>query len=182
MEGRLKERAPGLRAAVAAVALLLCRFPACLATAAACEFPAIFNFRGSNSDKGGLSAVLGQVPPPNGETYFRRLHGANFAVAGSPIRPQAITQGGCIPISLNVQLVEFSDFLLRSRQKGGAFTRLLPQEEYFSSALYTFDIGQNDLTSGLKQNMTINPIKADIPDVTTQFSDTIKVLVFVGVP
>ncbi|KAK3443217.1 hypothetical protein EUGRSUZ_B03276 [Eucalyptus grandis] len=103
-------------------------------------------------------------------------HGANFAVAGSSIRPQTTIQGGYIPISLNVQLVEFSDFLLRSRifRSGCVFSRLLPQEEYFSRALYTFEIGQNDLTSGLKQNRTIDQIKADIPDAMTQFSDAIK--------
>ncbi|XP_010044557.3 GDSL esterase/lipase At3g26430 isoform X2 [Eucalyptus grandis] len=106
-------------------------------------------------------------------------HGANFATAGSPIRPQNMTlaQSGYSPIALNVQLVEFSDFLARSqyfRSQGGVFPRLLPREEYFSRALYTFDIGQNDLTAGLTQNMTIDQIKAYIPDVTAQFSDAIK--------
>jgi hypothetical protein len=35
-----------------------------------CSFPAIFNFGDSNSDTGGLSAAFGQVPPPNGITFF----------------------------------------------------------------------------------------------------------------
>lgn len=35
-----------------------------------CSFRAIFNFGDSNSDTGGLSAVFGQAPPPNGETFF----------------------------------------------------------------------------------------------------------------
>lgn len=35
-----------------------------------CHFPAIFNFGDSNSDTGGLSAMYGQAPPPNGVTYF----------------------------------------------------------------------------------------------------------------
>lgn len=34
------------------------------------HFPAIFNFGDSNSDTGGLTAVYGQAPPPNGETFF----------------------------------------------------------------------------------------------------------------
>lgn len=44
-------------------------------------------------------------------------HGANFAVAGSTIRPQNTTmaQSGYSPISLNVQLVEFGDFRKRSK-------------------------------------------------------------------
>ncbi|KAM3202815.1 hypothetical protein P3L10_030440 [Capsicum annuum] len=52
------------------------------------------------------------------------------------------------PISLDVQGVQFSDFCTRSqiiRQKGNI---------YFSLALYTFDIGQNDLTAGYKLNMS----------------------------
>lgn len=53
--------------------------------------------------------------------------------------------------------------------------KLLPKEEYFSEALYTFDIGQNDLTAGYKLNMTTEQVKAYIPDVLGQFSDVIRV-------
>ncbi|KAL2903464.1 Alpha-L-fucosidase 3 [Bienertia sinuspersici] len=35
-----------------------------------CEFPAIFNFGDSNSDTGGSTAIYGQAPPPNGDTFF----------------------------------------------------------------------------------------------------------------
>lgn len=53
-------------------------------------------------------------------------HGANFATAGSTIRPQNTTmaQSGYSPISLDVQGVQFSDFHTRSqiiRQKGTSF-------------------------------------------------------------
>ncbi|GMN41516.1 hypothetical protein TIFTF001_010742 [Ficus carica] len=80
-------------------------------------------------------------------------HGANFATAGSTIRPQntTISQSGYSPISLDVQYVQFSDFRKRSqniRKQGGLFGTSLPKEEDFSQALYTFDIGQNDLTAG----------------------------------
>lgn len=37
---------------------------------APCDFPAIFNFGDSNSDTGGLSALIAVVPPPFGRTYF----------------------------------------------------------------------------------------------------------------
>lgn len=106
-------------------------------------------------------------------------NGANFATAGSTIRPQNTTksQSGYSPISLDVQLVQYSDFKTRSirvRKKGGVFKKLLPKEEYFSKALYTFDIGQNDLTAGYKLNMTTEQVKAYIPDVLGQFSNVIK--------
>ncbi|XP_075659146.1 GDSL esterase/lipase At3g26430-like [Castanea sativa] len=179
-----------------------------------CSFPAIFNFGASNADTGGYSALFGQVPPPNGETYFHtpsgricdgRLvidfiaenfglpylsafldsvgsnfsHGANFATVASSIGPQdmPIALGGNSPISLDVQFAQFSDFHRRSqilRKQGGVFEKLLPQEDYFSQALYTFDIGQNDLTAGYKKNLTTEQIKAYVPDVMGQFSNIIK--------
>ncbi|KAJ1405337.1 SGNH hydrolase superfamily [Sesbania bispinosa] len=106
-------------------------------------------------------------------------HGANFATAGSTVRPQNTTksQSGYSPISLDVQFVQFSDFKARSkliRKQGGVFKKMLPKEEYFSQALYTFDIGQNDLTAGYKLNMTTEQVKGYIPDVLGQFSKVIR--------
>ncbi|KAE8730183.1 Esterase [Hibiscus syriacus] len=96
-------------------------------------------------------------------------HGANFATAASTVRPQNITlnQGGFSPISLNVQFYEFNDFHKRSqvvRKRGGVFETLMPKEEHFSNALYTFDIGQNDLTAGYFSNMSTDEVKAYVPD------------------
>ncbi|XP_024990979.1 GDSL esterase/lipase At3g26430-like [Cynara cardunculus var. scolymus] len=179
-----------------------------------CNFPAIFNFGDSNSDTGGLSAMFGQAPPPNGETFFHspagrycdgRLlidfiaegsglpylspfldsmgtnfsHGANYATAGSTIRRQntSIFQSGYSPIALDIQYAEFSDFFKRSqiiRQKEDVFKNLFPEKSKFSSALYTFDIGQNDLTAGYKLNMTTEQVEAFVPDVISQFTTTIK--------
>ncbi|XP_021833578.1 GDSL esterase/lipase At3g26430-like [Prunus avium] len=108
-------------------------------------------------------------------------HGANFATAGSTIRPPntTISQSGVSPISLDVQLVQFLDFLTRSqiyKKKGEVFGKLLPKKEYFSQALYTFDIGQNDLTAGYKLNLTTEQVKAYVPDVLSQLSNTIKIV------
>ncbi|KAK6242166.1 hypothetical protein SCA6_007555 [Theobroma cacao] len=105
-------------------------------------------------------------------------HGANFATAGSTIKPQNTTrsQSGFSPISLDVQSVQFSDFNRRSQifNKQGVFDKLLPKEEYFSQALYTLDIGQNDLTAGYKLNLTTEQVKAYVPEVLRQFSDAVK--------
>ncbi|KAB2037266.1 hypothetical protein ES319_D03G062400v1, partial [Gossypium barbadense] len=106
-------------------------------------------------------------------------HGANFATAASTIRPQSTTlnQGGFSPISLNVQYYEFHDFVVRSqvvRKRGGVFKTLMPKEEDFSSALYTFDIGQNDLTAGYFLNMSKDEVKAYVPDVLNQFQTIIQ--------
>ncbi|XP_074274392.1 GDSL esterase/lipase At3g26430-like [Silene latifolia] len=106
-------------------------------------------------------------------------HGANFATAGSTIRPQNTTlhQSGFSPISLNVQNYEFNDFHRRSqifRLKGQVFKELLPKGEYFSEALYTFDIGQNDLTAGLFLNLSTDQVKDNVPDILNQFTTVIK--------
>lgn len=58
---------------------------------------------------------------------------------------------------------------------GGVYESLLPRFEDFSRALYTFDIGQNDLTSGYFQNMTIDQVKDYVPEVLDQFITVIKV-------
>lgn len=55
------------------------------------------------------------------------------------------------------------------------FKKLLPEENHFYRALYTFDIGQNDLTAGYKLNLTIEQVKAYVPDLLEQFSNVIKV-------
>ncbi|KAI4373819.1 hypothetical protein MLD38_011894 [Melastoma candidum] len=195
--------------AVLAASSHFSRFSEGVGVGGACHFPAIFNFGDSNSDTGGLSAVFGQAPAPNGETHFGgpagrycdgRLvvdfiaeslglphlsayldsmgtnfsHGANFATAGSPIISP--NTSGFSPINLNVQLVEYSEFCSRSqiiRSRGGMFAKLMPKEEYLSRGLYTFDVGQNDLTAGLKMNETIEQIKAGLPEIIARFSDVV---------
>ncbi|XP_071690969.1 GDSL esterase/lipase At3g26430-like [Rutidosis leptorrhynchoides] len=108
-------------------------------------------------------------------------HGANFATAGSTIRPQNTTlqQSGFSPFSLNVQSYQFNDFHTRVQffraQKGdGVFKSLMPKTEDFSNALYTFDIGQNDLTAGLFQNLTVDEVMASVPDIVGQLKTVIK--------
>ncbi|MCL7046928.1 hypothetical protein MKW94_015178 [Papaver nudicaule] len=106
-------------------------------------------------------------------------HGANFATAGSTIRPQntSIPEGGFSPVSLNVQWYQFAEFITRSqtvRQRGGVYRELMPRQEYFGRALYTFDIGQNDLVAGYYNNMSTAQVKASVPDVLAQLSTVIK--------
>ncbi|MQM23081.1 hypothetical protein Taro_056142 [Colocasia esculenta] len=103
-------------------------------------------------------------------------HGANFATAGSCIRRQNATlfQSGFSPFSLDVQSWQFSQFVSRSQLARKPGTGLLPRAEYFSRALYTFDIGQNDLTSGYFANKTTEEVLASIPDILDKFVIAIK--------
>lgn len=59
---------------------------------------------------------------------------------------------------------------------GGVFAALMPKEEYFDEALYTFDIGQNDLTVGFFGNTTLQQVNASIPDIISNFTSNIKVV------
>jgi len=56
------------------------------------------------------------------------------------------------------------------------FAALMPKEKYFDEALYTFDIGQNDLTAGFYGNMTLQQVKESIPHIISNFTLNIKVV------
>ncbi|XP_030469922.1 GDSL esterase/lipase At3g27950 isoform X2 [Syzygium oleosum] len=119
-----------------------------------------------------LSAYLDSI-----ETNFG--HGANFATGGSSIRP-----GGYSPFHLGIQISQFVRFKsrvtdlynrLNQSKKSSAFSYRLPRPQDFSKALYTFDIGQNDLAYGF-QHTTVEQVIASIPDILSQFSRAVHQL------
>nr|BAD89850.1 hypothetical protein [Zea mays] len=120
-----------------------------------------------------LSAYLNSI----GSNFTQ---GANFATAGSSIRRQntSLFLSGFSPISLDVQFWEFEQFINRSQlvynNKGGIYREILPRAEYFSQALYTFDIGQNDITSSYFVNNTTEEVEAIIPDLMERLTSIIQ--------
>ncbi|GKD38007.1 hypothetical protein Tco_1258214 [Tanacetum coccineum] len=60
------------------------------------------------------------------------------------------------------------------RKVDGVFKELVPKAEAFSRGLYTCDIEQNDLTGGLLLNLSIDQVKAPIPDILGQFRTVVK--------
>ncbi|CAL5084949.1 unnamed protein product [Urochloa decumbens] len=120
-----------------------------------------------------LSAYLNSI----GSNFTQ---GANFATAGSSIRRQntSLFLSGFSPISLDVQSWEFEQFINRSQlvynNKGGIYRELLPRAEYFSQALYTFDIGQNDITSSYFVNNTTEQVESTIPDLMERLTSIIQ--------
>lgn len=50
----------------------------------------------------------------------------------------------------------------------------LPVPEEFSKALYTFDIGQNDLSVGFRK-MNFDQMRAAMPDIVNQLASAVKV-------
>ncbi|XP_027333250.1 esterase-like [Abrus precatorius] len=112
-------------------------------------------------------------------------HGANFATAGSTIRPppSVLPLGGFSPFYLDVEYTQFREFKSKTqniRHQGGIFASLMPKGEYFSEALYTFDIGQNDLGAGFFGNMTVQQVNATVPDVVNSFSKNVKSIYDLG--
>ncbi|KAL6210271.1 hypothetical protein ACLB2K_015504 [Fragaria x ananassa] len=113
-------------------------------------------------------------------------HGANFATWASTIRlPHLILPlaDGYSPFYLDIQYLQFLQLKSRSqliRQRGGIYASLMPEEEYFSKALYTFDIGQNDLGEGIFGNNNIQEVSASVPDIIPGFSANIKKIYDLG--
>ncbi|KHG02510.1 hypothetical protein F383_26287 [Gossypium arboreum] len=144
-----------------------------------CDFPAVFNFGDSNSDTAEklglphLSAYLDSI-----DTNFR--HGANFATGGSTIQrlDARMFKIGYSPISLDIQLSQFEQFKERINElyKEGVSSNIkskLPRPEDFSQALYTVDIGQNDLDCALK-SMTEKQAIESVPGIINQFAQAVK--------
>ncbi|XP_020207207.1 GDSL esterase/lipase At5g14450 [Cajanus cajan] len=119
-----------------------------------------------------LSAHLNSV----GSNY---RHGANFATGGSSILP-----GGYSPFHLGLQISQFIQFksrthILFNQHSVNNRTKLsfksIPKPDDFSRALYTFDIGQNDLAYGF-QHTSEEQVRGSIPNILRQFSQAVQQL------
>ncbi|XVF36906.1 hypothetical protein REPUB_Repub19eG0099100 [Reevesia pubescens] len=156
-----------------------------------CDFPAIFNLGDSNSDTGGYASAFFPPTSPYGDTYFhmpaRRFSDGRLIIdfIASTIRlpDMIIPNGGFSPFYLDLQYSQFVQFKNRSqiiREQGGLLASLMPKEEYFPKALYTFDIGQNDLGEGFFANLTIAEVNASVPDMVNKFSANIRNIYSLG--
>uniref|UniRef100_A0A7N1A7Y9 GDSL esterase/lipase n=2 Tax=Kalanchoe fedtschenkoi TaxID=63787 RepID=A0A7N1A7Y9_KALFE len=111
---------------------------------------------------------------------FRR--GANFAQGGSTIQPLdgQMFQSGFNPLSLNLQIQQFEGFKSRITElyeMGNClgFESHLPSPSDFPKALYTIDIGQNDL-SAATLSLTVDKAKASITNIINHFGSNIEEL------
>ncbi|KAG6536402.1 hypothetical protein ZIOFF_001456 [Zingiber officinale] len=141
------------------------------ASSDSCHFPAIFNFGDSNSDTGGLSAAFGATPPPYGESFF-----------GEPVGRYSDGRLLIDFIASSLGLPFLSAYLnsVGTNFSHGLFKDQLPKEEYFSQALYTIDIGQNDLTESYFRNWTTKEVKSAIPDILDKFVLAIQSIYWEG--
>ncbi|KAJ0979985.1 hypothetical protein J5N97_015459 [Dioscorea zingiberensis] len=163
----------------------------------------LFNFGDSNSDTGGFSAGLGfYLGPPSGRQFFHRTtgrfsdgrlyidflcqglkinylspylessapnftHGVNFAVAGAATDPS-------VTFPLSTQVLQFLHFKNRTRElrpQGQAHT-----EKGFKEAVYSFDIGQNDISMAFTANLSYSQVIEQIPSILSRIKDALKTI------
>lgn len=98
-------------------------------------------------------------------------------ISSKDLSSSAIKAGLAFAISKETEAseVQCDNSFLSQSFAGGVFKTLLPKGRVFSRALYTFDIGQNDLTAGYFLNMTTDEVRAYVPDVLGQFKTYVKV-------
>ncbi|XP_023521788.1 GDSL esterase/lipase At5g14450-like, partial [Cucurbita pepo subsp. pepo] len=138
-----------------------------------CDGRLIIDFIAKHLELPYLSAYLNSIG-----ANFR--HGANFATGGSTIRNQneSVFENGVSPFSLDIQVVQFRQFKNRTidryREETNDFIRsTLPIPEDFSKALFTIDIGQNDLSAGFRK-MTNDQFRRAIPNIIGEFAAAIE--------
>ncbi|XVE67832.1 hypothetical protein DITRI_Ditri09bG0020300 [Diplodiscus trichospermus] len=134
-----------------------------------------------------IDFIAERVKLPYLHAYLNSLganfrHGANFATGGSTIRRQneTIFEYGISPFSLDMQIVQFQQFKARTvemynQAKDPSEKDKLPRPEDFAKALYTFDIGQNDLSVGFRK-MSFDQLRAAMPDIINQLASAVQLL------
>ncbi|ERN13853.1 GDSL esterase/lipase At3g27950 isoform X2 [Amborella trichopoda] len=111
----------------------------------------------------------------------RFKHGANFATSASTIHTYNNTsfpRGGFSPFSLGIQLNQFTQFKSRSNRlyhHENPLRMHFPGPDDFSRALYTFDIGQNDLNVAFAIKSD-DQAKAFISGIIGEFTQAIQYL------
>ncbi|PON64264.1 Lipase [Parasponia andersonii] len=107
-------------------------------------------------------------------------YGANFATGGSTIQPinGRMFEARLSPFSLDIQLLQFQQFKSRTNElfSQGIKSEIkgsLPRPEDFSEALYTLDIGQNDLYDALRL-MTLEQVQASISNITQKLASAVE--------
>ncbi|XP_074294646.1 GDSL esterase/lipase LIP-4-like [Silene latifolia] len=102
-------------------------------------------------------------------------HGVNFAVAG------AYTEVTLwVPFSISVQAGQFGHFQNRTRElrPRGKGSRI--SEKEFKNAVYSIDIGQNDINLALVSNSSYQQVVDKIPAIINRIEIGIKALYGVG--
>ncbi|XP_071695525.1 GDSL esterase/lipase At5g14450-like [Rutidosis leptorrhynchoides] len=113
-------------------------------------------------------------------------HGANFATGGATIRRvnESWFLNGVSPFSLDIQVEHFNQFkdrttYLYNQAKDESQRINLPRPDDFEKALYTIDIGQNDLAYVFR-TLGVEGSRVVIPDIISQFGASVQQLYWKG--
>ncbi|XP_059283278.1 GDSL esterase/lipase At5g14450-like [Lycium ferocissimum] len=108
-------------------------------------------------------------------------HGANFATGGATIRRinESWFVTGVSPFPLDIQVEHFTQFKERTtyfynQAKETSDKSRLAIPEEFPKALYTMDIGQNDIAAAFRMLPNMEQIRATIPGIINQFAAQVR--------
>ncbi|URD79169.1 hypothetical protein MUK42_18693 [Musa troglodytarum] len=95
-------------------------------------------------------------------------HGVNFAVAG------AATESTAIPFPLSTQVLQFLHFKNRTRELRPQGSGSLLSEKEFQNAVYSIDIGQNDVSTPFSANLSYAEVVVKIPSILSRIRAAIE--------
>lgn len=104
-------------------------------------------------------------------------HGVNFAVAGATV---ATGVNPYIPFSLSVQTGQFGHFQNRTRVLRPQGKGSMISEKEFRNAVYSFDVGQNDITLAFGANSSYQQFVDGIPVILETIENATKALYKLG--
>ncbi|KAK4727018.1 hypothetical protein R3W88_031935 [Solanum pinnatisectum] len=108
-------------------------------------------------------------------------HGANFATGRATIRRinESWFANGVSPFPLDIQVEHYTQFKERTtyfynqgKEESDKSRLAIPVE--FSKALYTIDIGQNDISAAFRMLPNMEQVRAIIPDIINQFAAQLR--------
>ncbi|KAF0923121.1 hypothetical protein E2562_003342 [Oryza meyeriana var. granulata] len=97
--------------------------------------------------------------------------GVNFAVAGA-----AVTQKSAIPLGLDTQVNQFLHFKNRTRELRPRGAGSMIRDREFRDAVYSIDIGQNDVTLAFLANLTLPEVERKLSATAARIGDAVRAL------
>ncbi|KAJ0978660.1 hypothetical protein J5N97_014134 [Dioscorea zingiberensis] len=97
-------------------------------------------------------------------------HGVNFAVAGTATEA---TEATVIPFPLSTQVLQFLHFKNRTRELFPQGLGSMISEKGFENAVYSFDMGQNDIAMPFNANSSYPQVIEKIPAILSRIKDAI---------
>ncbi|XBJ07307.1 hypothetical protein VPH35_012855 [Triticum aestivum] len=136
--------------------------------------PVVFNFGDSNSDTGGIAAAKGRhIALPEGRAFFH--HPTGRFCDGRLIIDFLCESLNISYLSPYLKVKEFLFFKDRSLELINQGQETPIDAEGFQNALYTIDIGQNDINA-LLSNLPYDQVVAKFPPILAEIKYAVQIL------